>query len=103
MQRSQKKARGNIVKEDRRMNKNTKPPSKEPGFVIRPEFKYEKHILAMQTIEGFYNEWTTRLGYYTNYEEAYEATETFFQMYFDRRRFKDYDSFRSSLRSWLKK
>jgi hypothetical protein len=72
-------------------------------FTIKPEFRYEKHILALQKIEGFYNEWTSRFGYAKSNEEAYEMTEVFFQAYFGKRRFKNYDCFRSSVSQWLKK
>jgi hypothetical protein len=74
----------------------------DPVFIIKPEFRYEKHILNLQTIQGFYNEWISRFAYSKNNEAAYESTEVFFETYFGKRRFKDYDSFRSSISQWLK-
>lgn len=71
-------------------------------FTIKPEFRYEKHILKLQTMQGFYDEWISRLAYSKDNKEAYESAEAFFIAYFDRRRFKDYDSFRSRLSQWLK-
>jgi hypothetical protein len=72
-------------------------------FEVKPEFRYDKHILALQKIEGFYAEWISRFAYSKSNEEAYESTEVFFQAYFGKRRFKNYDCFRSSVSQWLKK
>jgi hypothetical protein len=72
-------------------------------FTIKPEFRYDKHILALQKIEGFYAEWISRFAYSKSNEEAYESTEVFFKAYFGKRRFKNYDCFRASISQWLKK
>ena len=71
-------------------------------FTIKPQFKYEKHILKMLTIEGFYAEWISRLPHTQSHEEAYETAEIFFKSYFDKRRFKNYETFKSSVSKWLK-
>ncbi len=72
-------------------------------FVIKPEYRYEKHILNLQTMQGFYDEWISRFAYSKTNEDAYESTEIFFEAYFGRRRFKNYESFASSVSQWLKK
>jgi hypothetical protein len=66
-------------------------------FTISPEHKYEQHILKLQTMQGFYDEYISRLGYTSSNAEAYETTEVFFQAYFGKRRFKNYDSFRARM------
>jgi hypothetical protein len=86
-----------------------KPPAKNPikteeatEFTIRPEFKYERHILKLLNTSGFYELWITRIPYTKNHEEAYESAEGFFQACFDKRRFANYDSFRNAVSHWLK-
>jgi hypothetical protein len=84
-------------------------PRKEPTieeqqevFTVSPEHKYEQHILKLQTMQGFYEEWISRFGYAKDNADAYEMTEVFFQAYFGKRRFKNYDSFRARLSQWQK-
>ena len=79
-------------------------PRKEPTieeqqevFTVSPEHKYEQHILKLQTMQGFYDEYISRLGYTSSNAEAYETTEVFFEAYFGKRRFKNYDSFRARM------
>lgn len=74
--------------------------AEEDVFSVKPEFLYEKHILKLQTMQGFWDEWISRVPRSKTNEDAYEATEIFFQTYFGRRRFKNYDSFRSSVCQW---
>jgi hypothetical protein len=66
-------------------------------FTVKPEYKYEQHILKLQTMQGFYEEYISRLGYTSSNAEAYETTEVFFQAYFGKRRFKNYESFRARM------
>ena len=78
----------------------TKPSEK---FLVKPEFRYEPHILKLLEIQGFYELWISRLPHYNTYEEAYESAEVFFESCYGKRRFAGYDSFRSSVSQWLKK
>jgi hypothetical protein len=55
---------------------------------------YDAHILAMQEYPGFYQQWVSRLAYYPTNEAAYEATEEFYSLYFGRRKYKNYESFK---------
>jgi hypothetical protein len=83
----------------------TKPESIQPedeATHIREENKYEKHILNLQTIEGFYDKWCNLISYYKTHEEAYEALEESYLFYFGRRKYKTYDSFRVSVQNWRK-
>ena len=72
-------------------------------FELKPGVKYEPHILKLLDIQGFYELWISRIAYSQTYEQAYELAEGFFESYFDRRRFSNYNSFRTSVSQWLKK
>jgi len=63
----------------------------------------DKHILKLQEMQGFYNEWISRLPYTKTHEEAYNMTEDFYMSNFGKTRFKNFESFKSSVSQWLKK
>jgi hypothetical protein len=65
--------------------------------------KYEKHILNLQNMEGFLSMFWEMIYHFNNHEEAYDECESIFMRYFDRRRFADYESFKSSKSQYLKK
>jgi len=73
-----------------------------PEVAVESKSKYEKHILKLLDIHGFYEFWITRIPHTKTYEEAYESAEGFFFAHFDRRRFASYESFRVSLSRYLK-
>jgi hypothetical protein len=72
-------------------------------FAIRSDIKYEKHILKLLDMQGFYELWISRIPYTKTYESAYESAESFFIAHFEKRRFIGYECFRSSVSQWLKK
>lgn len=69
--------------------------------VITP---YPAYILALNTDEGFNDFFYTMCQEYVgSYELAYEATERHYMEYFGRRRYKNYDSYRTQKNRKLKK
>ena len=78
-------------------------PTAPDKFELKPGVKYEPHILKLLDIQGFYDLWISRIAYSDTYEAAYELAEGFFESYFARRRFSNYNSFRTSVSQWLKK
>jgi hypothetical protein len=65
--------------------------------------KYQNHILAMQEIDGFYSQYCRTLGDYSKNEDSYEATERLFESHFGKRKYKNFESFKSALSQYLKK
>lgn len=58
--------------------------------------KPEKHILVLTTKEGFLAKFCELCSDYSSQEMAYEAAERLHQMYFDKRKYANYESFKSS-------
>lgn len=52
---------------------------------------------------GFYDRYILLLAYYETNEQAYEATERQYAEIVGRRRFKCYESFKSSYSQWCKR
>lgn len=55
---------------------------------------YSKEILKLLNINGFSEEWVKQLNNYKTYEEAYEHVERIHLKYFDKRKYKNYNTFR---------
>lgn len=72
-------------------------------MIVKPEYKYDKAILALQEMAGFYDYYCRMLSYYSTNEEAYEAVERVFESHYDRRRYKNFETFKVSLSRWLGK
>lgn len=67
---------------------------------MNPEIKYDKAILALQDLGGFYDYYCQMISYYSTYEQAYEAVERVYEAHFDRRRYKNFESFKVTLSKW---
>ena len=63
---------------------------------------YEDHILKMQDFHGFYAKWTSLIGYYKTHEEAYDAVERIYFTHFKRTRYKNFETFKSTVTKQLK-
>jgi len=51
----------------------------------------------MQEFTGFYDMWTSLLGYYKTNEQAYMATERIYREHFGVNRYANFDSFKSTV------
>lgn len=57
----------------------------------------------ISTPAGFYERYIFLLAYYETNEQAYDATERQYAEIVGRRRFKGYESFKSSYSQWCKR
>lgn len=67
---------------------------------VREEHKYERHILALQELSGFYDKWCTMIPDYKTHEAAYESLEKMYLYYFGKRRYKNFETFAVSISKW---
>jgi hypothetical protein len=62
----------------------------------------EKHILDLQDAEKFFNYVIANSGYWKNMEESYEAAERLYFANFQRRRYANYETFKSTKSRFFK-
>ena len=65
--------------------------------------RYEDHILKMQEFTGFYDKWTSLLGYYKTNEEAYYAAERIYHEHFGKDKYKNFESFKTQVSKYFNK
>jgi hypothetical protein len=60
------------------------------------------HILKLQNIKGFTENFIEILSFYTNQEDAYEAVERIYFRHFQKRKYANFESFRQCRNRYYK-
>jgi len=64
---------------------------------------YPKHILAMQTMEGFLEVYNRYHVAYNDAELAYDATDDFYKTHFGKPKYSSFEVFRKCKNEYLRK
>ena len=67
------------------------------------DYKYEPHILALLTFEGFCKQFYLFIFEYSSQEKAYEATERMYEKYFGKKKYASFECFRELKNRKLRK
>lgn len=63
---------------------------------------YEKHILALQEMRGFLDLFFEMCYHFPKHEDSYDKCEEIYEHHFGKRRFADYESFKSQKSKFFK-